>query len=233
MKMKKILKLTVVILILGSLYTGAYALTDQEKLDMLQEKFLKGEISEATYLRLEKQFKSKLAGGPEAKTSAQAAASGNLVINGDFEGGADSQGIPKGWNTRWWGIQCQLDKEVFHGGKQSAKLFHKGPKKVCSYLFQNVPVAANTQYRFSAYWKTEGVKTIGGDSETIILSVKAGKKGLFRSVVRSGQKIDKFTPLTGKLTTPPGTNQVRITLMYFECEGTVWLDDVTLTKFAE
>ena len=117
MRIVKLINLITLVLVLLGISSLVYALTDQESLKLLQEKFLKGEISEATYLRLEKQFKSSIAGEAKTEPSTSPAMKGiNILKNGSFEQGAE---LPEGWRKWSSTMIARVDSTVAKEGKQS------------------------------------------------------------------------------------------------------------------
>lgn len=154
-------KVVIVVLMLLSFSSFALALTNQEKLQLLEEKFLKGEISEDIFRRLEKKYKGETTPSAAPVSSPKVVVSKeNLVSNGNFETPDPSNpSRPQGWipsneHAKW------VD-EGHNGGKcvyleKGSWLLAEGRPGWHSYL----TVKPNTMYKVVCWIKADKVPQI-------------------------------------------------------------------------
>jgi len=124
----------------------ALALTNEERVQMLDDKFIKGEISEEIYKRLLKKYKGDTTEGTKAKPEAKSV-QGNLLTNPGFEEGQGNN--PTGWiadgspvtwaNEGHSGNRCVVAKVAGWSGWK-----------------QNVEFQPGVKYVFSGWMKTSG-----------------------------------------------------------------------------
>ena len=92
------------------------ALTNEEMIKLLDERFVKSEISEENYDRLRKKY-----GDTDAVPTKPAKAirvkgiTGNLIQNSGFELDADNNGIPDGWSEGGEKVVCKVSSDSYSG----------------------------------------------------------------------------------------------------------------------
>jgi len=167
MSTRRIKELAIVLIIFLGLSSLTFALTDEEILRKLDERFANGEISEKVYLKLQKKY----GGGegeveqstpkPEAKPAE--GMSGNLAKNWSMEEDSDEDMMPDNWKKFGYfgykdsGLSIYLDSEVKHTGDKSVCFLfpsadHHGG--IC----QVIKVQPGKKYLFSFWIKGENLK---------------------------------------------------------------------------
>jgi len=209
-------KVVVVVLILLSFSSPALALTNQEKLELLEEKFLKGEISEANYDRLRKKYESAIGATPQPATKP---ASTSAVLSEDFEAGVSREGIPKGW-ARYYQTSVSVDNKRCYRGKSSLKLDPAGGKK--GGVQRNVTVEPGNTYLLRVWCYSER-KAVG------MMALECpglgwGDKGL--DISTSPGKWKEFKKI---VTVPAGINKVAVRFAQWNSPNPLWVDDISVS----
>ncbi|MHC4160127.1 MAG: carbohydrate binding domain-containing protein, partial [Planctomycetota bacterium] len=145
----------------------------------------------------------------------------NLLTNGDFE-----QGLA-GWNKLWTrtpGGNASIDTRIYHGGKQSAKIEHRGQQDWSFHQGQALSVKAGQIYELSGWVRVEGEGTTtlsvtlrGADDKVIDWSFGA---------VQSAAA-DKWRKLKSRFIIPAGGKTI-LPRLIGHGPVRVWLDDATL-----
>ena len=221
---------------------GAMALTDEERLQKLEDKFLNGEISEDIYRELREKYHKKL-GTKETTLSVSSETTEvqlspkNIVQNPSFEdANPNDQSEPFWWGSSVWYTKAGQptfvwDDKVAHSGKKSVSIeckpgssgvwihhFHKS--KGLENFFQ-----ADKFYQMSTWVKAEN---LAGGSGIILDGCEVmGERPWVRT---SGTHDWKKLVIKGaRLKQDSGT--VSATLV---CRGgKVWFDDVELVEMEE
>jgi tetratricopeptide (TPR) repeat protein len=153
----------------------------------------------------------------------------NLVVNGDFSvdvlnGGFDwlYQQSPD--------ASLALDPTQFHTGNRSLQIIFDSRGIEDAGIRQMIPVQPNTNYQFSAYFKTEDIQGVGGPrfaiqdlySETLY----------FASDELKGA--DFWKPVTGNFITGPDCKLLMLRIQRFPAgspiKGKLWIDGIRLAE---
>lgn len=220
---KSIRKLVLLLVFIG-IASCAFALTNQDKLNLLEEKFLKGDISEKTYLDLKKKYE----GG---KTEVVVPSSeGNLVKNPGFEETTMKPDIPDNWIIDPWNTGggrplWKLDTTVTHSGKNSAYI--KCPAGSIGTWEQEIKLDPNKTYVLKVW-----VKAVNAARVDIVCdgATRDGKRPVIRAINVTLTDTFDWTQITlDRIKPNPGTQKVMATLVN-RGPGEVWFDDVELVE---
>jgi len=155
-----------------------------------------------------------------------------LISNGGFERDSSNGGFD--WRiSPVEGVHYDFDSTVAHSGSRSLRITFDGQSNVdFRDIFQIVPVEPHTRYRFSVYFRTEGLTTESGLRVCIFHVGGPGAPDAYTPDVTGTQP---WTLLEVEFTTGPQTAVVEIHLCRLPSEkfdnkirGTAWVDDVTL-----
>jgi len=221
-------RVVMVVVILLSFSSLALAMTNEEKLEKLEEKFLNGEISEELFKRLEKKYKGETA--PTIPTLATAPkVEGNLVTNGNFETPDPANpSKPLGWHQG--NEHCQW----VDGGRNGGKCVRLEPESYVNYFygwFCPIEVKPHTKYKVSLWVKSENADSV----PKLIFNKSFGKWDInlpqssdwteFKTIIDSGTAqgwswcpIKKFK------------GKPYVALAYFGKAGAVYLDDLSIIE---
>jgi len=216
------------------------ALSDEEAIKLLDEKFLRGEISEGVY----KKLRERNGGGKregEKKQKAAVPSDSGLLKNGGFEGSADIEGLPEGWSTRWsnrpaGSCKFSLDKEVKHSGGQSFKFeifkwvyLHGG-------LAQTVKVKPGKRYTLTFWFKGENDFQGGGCFLIYSNWFDSSGNGIGKARAIGGFKEApsewKQVVLQTKGPAPGNADSLQVSFQVYlpKPGGIRWIDDVELVE---
>ena len=209
-------KVIITVLVLLSFSSLGLALTNQEKLELLEEKFLKGEISETNYDRLRKKYEGADTTTPEVTS---ALPSTSAILSEGFEGGVSREGIPKGW-ARYYQTGVSVDNKRCYRGKSSLKLDPAGGKK--GGIQRNVDIEPGKTYLLRVWCYSEG-KAIG------MMALECpglgwGDKGLDISI--SPGKWKEFKRI---VTVPVGVSKAALRFAQWNSPNPLWVDDISVT----
>jgi tetratricopeptide repeat protein len=163
----------------------------------------------------------------------ESAAPGNLVSNGDFEGGLENMGF--GWRVYGVpGVYVGLDSTVFHSSGHSLVISFPGTENFFYQgVYQWVKVAPGVAYQARAYMKTDGITTDSGPRLEVMDTLDSRALNQFSPQVR-GTNAD-WTLLTVEFT-PKETHYVTVCIARVPSEkldnkvaGRVWVDDVSVS----
>lgn len=148
-----------------------------------------------------------------------------LLTNGDFEM-ADDQGRPKHWSTSTWSSDAETKAEfqIVEGGHTGKALKIEGIagslNMVCA---QSVDLIPGEMYVLSGYYKND--RNIGSAS---IIAKKDGKQDQY-SNMPSLKHAQDWTEFSWEFTAKEDNSEF---MLYLRASGvgTVWFDDVTLTR---
>jgi len=160
--------LTLLLISFCGLSSLVFALTDEEMVRQLDEKFLKGEIPVDVYRELKKKYT-----GGGSTPQAQAAPNrpvkepkGNLLKNFSMEEDSDGDNMPDGW--RKWGAGCDnlviigLDSEVKYSGDKSVRFNFQQSASNDGRISQVVKVEPGKSYLLSCRLKGENLRGSDG-----------------------------------------------------------------------
>ena len=161
---------------------------------------------------------------------------GSLLFDGGFEIDFSDGGF--GWRMRpLQGVEIEFDHVERHGGARSLQVSFDGSANLdFAHLYQRLPVEPRTRYRFGATLRTQGVST---DSGVRFLMYDPQHPTELNLMTRNVTGTQDWTLDEADFTTGPNTQMVEILLVRRpsqkldnKIEGTVWLDDLTLTPLA-
>jgi len=246
MRIKNDRFIVMLLVILLGFSAMAYALTNEERLQLLEDKYLKGEIPTEVYLKLQKKYTA----GKETpvQTPAQpkpAVVKNNLLQNPGFEEEMES-GFPKGWSkyeqwkNSYWKPHLSLDTAEKHSGAQSLKF--KVTSASVGGVKQKVPVKVGKTYIFSFWAKSQNLQR-KSDGAPIIYNVQFldadGKRvaGGYGKEVRRLEGSKDWMNIKQEGLAPAGATQAQVIIFNYVCRGTAWIDDCSFTdkssKYAE
>ena len=218
-----------VVILLG-LYSGIYAMTNEEMLRTLDEKVVKGEISEELY----RELKAKYSGGTKATPSSEVkqeyieppVVEGNLIKNGAFEEGT------KYWSQEGDGT-IEIDNTVFHAGKASLKVHtdSKGTFWVHQYI-RKLSVQGPAKYRLTVWVKTENLKAIQRNPKFYVDLRPVPIAPRPQLSLSKNLGTNNWKKFTLDIELPP-IETIKIVLSYAHQPETVWLDDIFLAPLKE
>ena len=240
MKRKNIRKLIVVGVVLLGFSSSVFALTNEEMLKLLDEKFLKGEISESIYLKLQKKYgggekEEKSPAKPQVK--AKPSTIENLMPNGGFEEG-DPQMSPRptGWiSDHWSGDKAtfQWERSLGHTGNCCVKIECAGYGR-SAWTGSVSGLKPNTKYWLSVWVKSEDLKPLrDGTSSTVFFNfspIPLQPRPYVHMVSMNGSK--DWTKITLEVTSPPKVERGVVNLL-ISGNGAIWFDDVEVVEVVE
>jgi len=218
------------------------SVTNEERIQMLDDKFIKGEISEEAYNRLLKKY-----GGATEPAAAKPATApvkdvpGNLVKNFSFENLA-SDGFPEGWAIQWK-MQKKDMPNKFQRIEVSTSEAHDGEKSMsfsCSpvtygtdRVFQELPLKPGKKYKVVFWAKGKSLQSdpkADGTPCVVVLEYKA-KDGKLKPLYIE-PKIGNEWKIVAKVVKIPGDalegGQIGLNLYY--ASGILWIDDVVVAE---
>jgi len=220
------------------------SLANAERLQLLEDKYLKGEIPTDVYLELREKYRGKKA-APEVKSKSVKGVPGNLVKNFSFEE-KEQDGIPAGWIRKektFGGSSCHmeisLDPQIKHSGNQCLK--YSAPVNSGGFpgLAQKIKVIPGKRYSLTLWLKGENLKR-KSDGEPVII--------YGNYLDQDGNEIKKRTALSQELKQANGSpdwTQIKISpkhpapenakyfllqIVTYSCSGTAWIDDVVVLE---
>jgi len=221
------IRILVLLLILLGIISFAFALTKEEKLNLLEERLLKEEISEKTYLELKKKYE-------EGKTevSVPASASGNnLLTNPGFEETTKKPDLPDGWMKDPWNTAggkptWKLDTTVAHSGKNSAYI--KCPAKSVGTWEQEVKIDPSKSYVLRVWVKG---RNMSPNCHVICDRATRDRKRPLVSIYDTTRSATfDWTQITLDRVKPqPNTEGVLVNFVN-RGPGEVWFDDAVLVE---
>jgi len=160
-------KLILLLVLFCGLSSVVFALTDEEMIRQLDERFIKGEIPADLYRELRKKYTG---GGSTPQAQATPARpvkepKGNLTKNFSMEEDSDGDNMPDGW--RKWGAGCDnfviigLDSQVKYSGNNSVRFDFQQSTSNDGRISQVVKVEPGKSYLLSC--RLKGEKLRGSD----------------------------------------------------------------------
>jgi tetratricopeptide (TPR) repeat protein len=168
---------------------------------------------------------------PVLDLSAYQPTADNLIVNGDFSldilnGGFDWTYVNQS------GVHLLLDSSDFRQGNRSLSISFDGPGVTSAGVQQLIAVHGQTAYDFSAYYKSAEFQGAGGPQ--IVLREAYSGAVLFHSEPLNDA--DFWKPVHAKLTTPPDTNLLILSVERFPAgspiRGKLWVDNFELSPVA-
>jgi len=154
---------------------------------------------------------------------------GNLIVDGGLErnflnGGFDWRYSVKG------PLQLSVDTSEFHGGNQALRMVFRGPAVPDAGIFEYIPVHPNTDYRFSAYTKSEDIESASGPRVTV-LDAYSGESYVLTddSLGTTGWRQQSADFRTGSKTSLLVVTVRRVPDNVL-IKGKFWIDDLSLVK---
>jgi len=222
------------------------ALTNEEMVRQLDERFIKGEIPADLYRELRKKYT-----GGGSTPQAQAAPArpvkepkGNLLKNFSMEEDSDSNKIPDSWQVYRHPDASRpfvvvLDSQVNHSGDKSVR-FEFNSEQCYGGITQTIKTEPGKKYLISCWLKGQNMK----GSDAFILQASAHPNELVAGMVE-GKKLVKGTRVVSKAfygakgtfdwrrmvaktePVPEGMQYLRIYLRHYNpaANSTEWIDD--------
>ena len=165
-------------------------------------------------------------------TPPQYAPPGSLIWNGGFEYELLNGGLA--WHYQpVQGAILGFDEEAPHSGDRSLRILFDGTANVdFEALWQNVPVEANTRYRFQAYVRADQITTDSGIRFAVIdLSPQPIPQQFTSNTIGT----QPWSLVDLDFVTGPETRALRVIIqrppsarLGNKIQGSVWIDDVSL-----
>src|SRR5579864_3303073 len=154
---------------------------------------------------------------------------GDLMVDGGLERDFLNGGFDWRYSVKD-PVDLTVDTIEFHAGNQSLRMVFKGPGIADPGLFEYVPVQPNTEYRFSAYTKTEDIESASGP-RVAVLDAYSGQPYVLTddSLGTTGWREQSADFQTGpetsllvvKVARVPGDPLIK---------GKFWIDDISLAQ---
>jgi len=153
----------------------------------------------------------------------------NLVVNGGFEEDVLNGGFD------WWyesnpHAALAIDTSTFHSGTRSLSITFDGRNPRDAGIFQFIPVKPNTDYEFSAEYRTEDIESASGPRFAIVDGYTNASYVLTDDLLDTNPwRVQKARFRTG-----PNTNLVLLTIVRQPAgpliRGKLWIDDLRLVE---
>jgi len=234
--MKTIVGIGIALFMLIGYSLEALALSNEERVKMLDDKFIKGELSEETYKRLLQKYGGAAASSqPEAEAKLVKEVTGNLVKNFSFEKLA-SDGSAERWTIDHKHsnvVDIRVSTSVAHSGSNSMRFSSQKNYHSSEIAFQELPLQPGKKYKvvfrargenLQSAPKADGMpcvvtvhhKTPDGKEKNIYIEPKIGNEW---------KQVAKIVNIPGNAL--PGG---RISLRLYNASGTLWIDDVVVEQ---
>ncbi|CAG7653539.1 DNRLRE domain-containing protein [Paenibacillus allorhizosphaerae] len=164
-----------------------------------------------------------------ANTSSGAPEGPNVLVNGGFEQASNE--LPASWN-KWVASgspQFASDGQTVKQGSRSLKI--QAAETSRGSMTQSVRVEQNQNYQLSAWIKTDNI--VSNDRGVVLryqFSDADGKKIGTDMFTAARKGTSDWQQLTHKMAVPSGAVKVLVELFLWGATGTVWFDDVRLSK---
>ncbi|WP_218094113.1 DUF7594 domain-containing protein [Paenibacillus solanacearum] len=153
----------------------------------------------------------------------------SVLVNGGFE--QASNGLPANWN-KWVASgspQFASDSQTVKEGSRSLKI--QSAETSRGSMTQSARVEPNQNYQLSAWIKTDNI--VSNDRGVVLryqFSDVDGKKIGADMFTAARKGTGDWQQLTHKMAVPSGAVKVLVELFLWGATGTVWFDDVRLSK---
>ncbi len=154
---------------------------------------------------------------------------GNLIVDGGLERDFLNGGFD--WRYSVTGpLQLSVDTSEFHGGNQALRMVFRGPAVSDAGIFEYIPVHPNTDYRFSAYTKSEDIESASGP-RVMVLDAYSGESYVLTddSLGTTGWRQQSAGFRTGSKTSLLVVTVRRVPGNVL-IKGKFWIDDLSLVK---
>jgi len=214
------------------------ALTNEEIIRHLDERFARGEISEENYNRLRKKYgdTDTVSTKPteEKKTVAVKEVAGNLVKNASFEEDTDNNNIPDKWKIFKWGSKTRrtiIDSSVGHSGSSSARVEAPADFVSGAGFQQAVSVTPGKKYRLTAWCKSANFTRKKPTAEGGALHAKFNNNGghQFIDLMMLRENTD-WVKVSKIVTVPEMSDIATIQANGYDFKGIIWFDDISLVE---
>jgi len=153
----------------------------------------------------------------------------NLIVNG----GLDGDILNAGFDWRYYrqpDVELSLDDATFHGGHRALQIGFRGPGMNEVTMSHLVPLAPNSTYDFSAYFKTSQLEGAGGPRLAMI-DAYTGQPYFTSDDLKNAEV---WREVGGSFTTGPGAQLAVLKILRVPegrpIRGTLWLDDMQLVR---
>lgn len=168
-----------------------------------------------------------------------------LVVNGDFEGKIEKDGVPSGW-TLEVGAQngaaeplskVEVDLKEKHKGRGSLHFSGNDRTRVWRSARQKLPVRPGGTYKLKLFAKTEKVhgEMVAGTSiaqftncHVALALTDDGGKDVALEFARPPIPTSKWQPLSIQLVAPESAREAQL-VVFLSMSGDFWVDDIELT----
>jgi len=222
MKTGKMMKIGVLSLIMVGISLMVYAITDQERLQLLEDKFLAGEVSEEVYLELRKKY---MGVKEETKKTLK-------TFSFDFEG--DTPGaVPQGWKI-WLGSKDIIHVEA-EGGVDNSKCLKMDCTSIewmaVAHGIAIPEVKPNTAYVFSGF-----IKRGTAEQGPSICCVEVTPNSYEAGIHYAGNKPDKageWKKFTTAFRTRADLTTINMVCYNYQKGGVAYFDNLELKEVSE
>ena len=213
----------------------AFALSNEDRIQMLDDKFIQGEITEETYKRLLKKYRGKTdeEKPPQAEAKPVKRVDDNLVKNFSFEE-QTADGFPEGWNIKRKGskrVDITVSTEESHTGTNSIQFYSYSHAHWGEMVIQRIHLKPGAKHKVIFWAKGKNLKR-GPESDGMpcVVSVEyKGEDGKMKPVYIEPKIGNKWKMVTKVITVPSDAPaEGRIRLMLYCASGTLWIDDVVV-----
>ena len=236
MQMKTIVGIGIALFMLIGYSLEALALTDEERVKMLDDKFIKGELSEETYKRLlQKYGAATTSSQPKAETKSAKEVTGNLVKNFSFET-LGSDGSAEGWTIEHKNsnvVDIMVSTSVAHSGNNSMRFSSQKNYHGGEIAFQELPLQPGKKYKvvFRARGENLQSKPKADGKPCVVTIDHQAPDGKLKSLYiepttgNEWKQVAKIVSIPGDAL--PGG---RVSLRLYNASGTLWIDDVVVEQ---
>jgi hypothetical protein len=153
----------------------------------------------------------------------------NLVVNPTFESAILNGGFD--WRyRRHANVELALDPSDFHAGHRSLSASFDGPGISDAGIFQLIPVDPDTEYQFSAYFKSDNMDGAGGPR----LAIEDAYSGASYFQSEDLKNSEVWREVSGEFKTPTGAQLVVLHLVRVPNDspirGKLWIDNFRLVE---
>jgi len=211
------------------------ALSNEEKIQKLDDKFINGEMSEETYKRLLKKYRGKTDEEKPAqeKTKPVEEAAENLVKNFSFEEQTDD-GSAKAWEIQHKGstvVNIGLNTENSHTGKNSMRFSSDSTSHSTEVAGQRIPLQPGKKYKVVFWAKGDNLKSAPkADGTPCVVNLDYKTKDGKLQPLYIEPKIGNEWKMVAKVVKIPSDalEGGDVSLRLYMATGTLWIDDVVV-----
>ena len=208
------------------------AITNEERIQKLDDKFINGEISEEIYKRLLKKYKGESTETKKVADKEVKPVAGNIIKNWSFEDAAAE--IPVDWKISEEAsrLQCTADSSTANSGNSSLRLSSSNTTYWQEGMVQELSLQPGKSYLVSFWYKGDNV--ISTEGTACVLSLEClmpdGKYKAQYIEPPHHQITNQWKSAAKKITVPSNIKdgKGRIMLRLYRGSGTLWYDDVVV-----